>query len=119
MWCIHQYRSTEVNMHLDFTGPLNSRVGLQQMLFDFEFTIKKAFPSQWMNLLRNVNTQTNTSEECTLIELATGDLINVSTTTSKQYYSLLVKEKQFMPSAIYYWEDVLRLDNDIDWKATI
>ena len=99
---------------------LNSRVGLQQMLFDFEFTkIKKAFPPQWMNLLRNVNTQTNTSEKCTLVELASGDLINVSTTTSKQYYSLLVKEKQIMPSAIYYWEDVLRLDSEIDWKAVL
>ena len=99
---------------------LNSRDGLQQMLFKFEFTmIKIAFPPQWMNLLRNVNTQTNTSEECTLIELATGDLINVSTTTLKQYYSLLVKEKQFMPSAIYYWEDALILDSEIDWKAVL
>ena len=23
MWCIHHYGSTEVNMHLDFLGPLN------------------------------------------------------------------------------------------------
>ena len=100
---------------------LNSRVGMQQMLFDFEFTkIKKAnFPPQWMNILRNVNTQINTSEECTLIELASGDLINVSTTTSKQYYSLLVNEKQFMPSVIYYWEDVLRLGCELDWKAVL
>ena len=24
-----------------------------------------------------------------------------------------------MPSAIYYWEDVLRLDSEIDWKAVL
>ena len=25
MWCIHHYGSTEVNMHLDFQGPLKHR----------------------------------------------------------------------------------------------
>ena len=24
MWCIHHYGSTEVNMHLDFLGPLKT-----------------------------------------------------------------------------------------------
>ena len=24
-----------------------------------------------------------------------------------------------MPSAIYYWEDVLRLESEIDWKAVL
>ena len=24
-----------------------------------------------------------------------------------------------MPSVIYYWEDILRLDSEIDWKAVL
>ena len=31
MWCIHHYGSTEVNMHLDFYGPL-SRILINKIL---------------------------------------------------------------------------------------
>ena len=90
------------------------------MIFNFEFLrLKKALPPRWINLLRNVNTQTKTSDECALTELATGDLINVNTTTSKQYYSLLAGEKKVLPSVIYYWEDVLKLDCEIDWEKVL
>ena len=89
-------------------------------MFNFEFTkIKKAFPPQWIHALRNNNKRTDDPKETSLIEIATGDLIDVNTTNAKQYYSLLVGEKQFMPSVIYYWEEVLQVNTDIDWKAVL
>ena len=89
-------------------------------MFNFEFTkVKKAFPPQWIHALRNNNERTNDPKESSLIEIATGDLIDLNTTNAKQYYSLLVGEKQFIPSVIYYWEGVLPVKTEIDWKAVL
>ena len=99
---------------------LNSFVGNQQLMFNFEFAkIKKAFPSQWIHALRNNNKRADDPKESSLIEIATGDLIDVNTTNVKQYYSLLVGEKQIMPSIIYSWEEVLQVQTEIDWKAIL
>ena len=89
---------------------LNSFVGNQQLMFNFEFAkIKKAVPPQWLHALRNNNKRADDPKESSLIEIATGDLIDVNTTNVKQYYSLLVSEKQIVPSIIYSWEEVLQV----------
>ena len=58
--------------------------------------LKKAFPIFWLERLRNKTQTVNRlrEEESNLIELVTGDSINVENTRARHYYKLFLEKKQ-------------------------
>ena len=83
--------------------------------------LKSAFPKLWLYKLRNkeecVNTCMSQAEESLMIELATGDSINVDGMKAKHYYQLFLETNKHEPSFISYWRAYFELPNDFVWDT--
>ena len=83
--------------------------------------LKSAFPKLWLYKLRNkeecVNTCMSQAEESHMIELATGDSINVDGMKAKHYYQLFLETNKHEPSFISYWRAYFELPNDFVWDT--
>ena len=94
---------------------LNTKVKAHQLLFDFKYTkLKKAFPQCWLDRLSY-----EFEQECdisNMIEIETGDKVNVFVMKVKDYYRLLLRKKSKEPNIIYFWNFFLDLDNDFVWQ---
>ena len=58
-------------------------------------------------------------QECdisNIIEIETGDKLNVFVMKVKDYYRLLIRKKSREPNIIYFWNSFLDFDNDFVWK---
>ena len=114
----------KINHIIDHNGQwkdpvvLNSHIGLQHNMFNFEFLkLKRAFPQQWLQFLRSTDSHKESPlSDSTLIQVSTGDLVNVNKTNAKIFYLFLTRRKQLMPPVIHYWNYVLKLGTEIDWK---
>ena len=97
---------------------LSSLIGLQQLMFNFEFSkIKKAIPFHWVQQLRNANHQQNCQTDDPLIQVSTGDLINLQQVNSKHYYAMFVVKKKLLPPVIHFWNFEFKFDTEINWNT--
>ena len=96
----------------------------RKLLSSFELLkLKSAFPKLWLDKLRNtnreeyVNTCTSQTDDSHMIELGTGDSINVDVTSAKHYYQLISSASTHKPSFVSFWQTYFQLPGDFVWDA--
>ena len=98
---------------------LNRKVGIHQLLFEFEYAkLKKCFPCYWLNklyVLQNVELISKQNDS-NLFEVATGDFVDISSFKTKHYYLSLLKQKLQKPNVTRYLEYYLNLPVSFKWQ---
>ena len=88
------------------------------MLTLFQYArIKAAFPKFWLDRINTNQRREQTMLNDRLIQIKTGDLIDISNTKTKQFYSLFVNLNRIChPSVLYHWQESLYLPDEFDWS---
>ena len=98
---------------------LNSKVGIHQLLFEFEYAkLKKCFPCYWLNklyVLKKVQLSSKQNDSY-VIEVATGDFVDISSFKTKHFYLSLLKQKLQKPNVTRCWEYYLNFPISFNWQ---
>ena len=100
---------------------LYERLGTSSLLVNFKFSkLKNAFPKVWAQKIRsNIHSHNETEISNEMFEISNGDLINLSHMKAKHFYIILNISKIGNPSVSLFWQEVLNLPIDFDWRHVL
>ena len=100
---------------------INEIMRSNSLLISFQYgKIKKAFPRVWFEQLCKRQKKQSTQDALhnqEVFQINTGDLINLISVKTKQFYSLLLDAKKCELSVIYFWQEKLNIPQQFNWNV--
>ena len=97
---------------------VNATIQSNSLLVSFEYQkLKYAFPHFFLDKLSNQDNEDEVNKQGgDVVEVSTGDIVNICSSKSKSFYNSLLKMKVSEPTILNKWQRELKLSHYFEWE---
>ena len=97
---------------------VNATIQSNSLLVSFEYQkLKYAFPHFFLDKLSNQDNEDEVNnQDGDVVEVSTGDIVNICSSKSKSFYNSLLKMKVSEPTILNKWQRELKLSHSFEWE---